>query len=66
VIERHRQAVSPEGDITEERAALALDSVNAEVLEAEATEHAFRARPRRTVAATREYVGSEIVVLEAA
>ena len=65
VIERHRQAVSPAGEITEERTALALDSVSAEMLEAEAMEHAFRARPRRSVSETRDYVGSEVVVLEA-
>ena len=65
VIERHRQAVSPTGEITEEHTALALDSVDAEMLEAEAIEHAFKARPRHSVPPTADYVGSEIVVLEA-
>jgi SAM-dependent methyltransferase len=65
VIERQRQAVSPSGAITEERTALALDSVNAEMLQAEAVEHAFKARPRRSVSPTSDYVGSEVVVLEA-
>jgi SAM-dependent methyltransferase len=65
VIERHRQAVSPSGEITEERTALALDSVTAEMLEAEAAEHAFRPRPRHTIPQTPDYVGSDVVVLEA-
>jgi hypothetical protein len=65
VIERHRQAVSPSGEITEERTALALDSVTAEMLEAEAAEHAYRPRPRHTIPQTPDYVGSDVVVLEA-
>jgi SAM-dependent methyltransferase len=66
VIERRRQAVSPSGEISEERSALALDSVSAEMLEAEAAEHAFRVRSRETVSPTSDYVGSDVVVLEAA
>jgi SAM-dependent methyltransferase len=66
VIERHRQAVSPSGEMTEERATIELDSVDADALEAEAIGVGFGVRPRRAVPATPDYVGSEIVVLEAA
>jgi SAM-dependent methyltransferase len=66
MIDRHRQAVSPTGEMTEERSTIALDAVTAEELEAEAARAGFDVRARRTVPATRDYVGSEIVVLEAA
>ena len=65
VIERLRQAVSPSGEITEERSAIELDSVNPDALEAEAARAGFRPLPRRTIAETPEYVGSDVVVLEA-
>lgn len=65
VVERHRQAVSPSGEITEERTALTLDSVSAETFETEAAVHAFIPRSRRTVPPTPDYVGSDVVVLEA-
>ena len=64
-IDRHRQAVSPAGEMTEERATIELDAVMAAELEAEAAAHGFRARPRREVAPTPDYVGSDVVVLEA-
>ncbi len=66
VIDRHRQAVSPSGEITEEGATIELDVVDADALETEAVEVGFNVRPRRTVPGTADYVGSEIVVLEAA
>ncbi len=66
VIERHRQAVSPSGEITEERNTIELDAVTASGLEAEAARAGFVVRPRRTVPGTPDYVGSEVVVLEAA
>lgn len=65
VIDRHRQAVSPTGEMTEERATIALDALRAEELEEEAVALGFAPRPRRTVPPTPDYVGSEIVVLEA-
>jgi SAM-dependent methyltransferase len=65
VIERHRQAVSPSGEMTEERATIELDSVGADALEAEAAGAGFKPRPRRAVSATPDYVGSDIVLLEA-
>lgn len=66
VIDRHRQAVAPDGEMTEEMATIALDVVSAAELEAEGSRHGFAPRPRRTVAATPEYVGSDVVILEAA
>ena len=65
-IDRHRQAVSPTGELTEERATIELDAVMAAELEHEAAEHGFRARQRRTIPPTPDYVGSDVVVLEAA
>ena len=66
VIERSRQAVSPSGEMTEEESAIELDSLSAEELEAEAADAGFSVLPRRTVPETREYVGSDVAVLEAA
>lgn len=65
VIDRHRQAVSPTGELTEEMSTLELDTVTADDLEREATACGFRVRPRRSVPETRDYVGSDVVVLEA-
>ena len=65
MIERNRQAVSPNGDISEERSTIELDSVTAEMLEAEASEHGFEARRRLRVEPTQDYVGSDVVVVEA-
>jgi SAM-dependent methyltransferase len=65
VIERNRQAVSPTGEITEERSTIELDSVNAAMLESEGAEAGFERRRRLRVPPTRDYVGSDVVVLEA-
>ena len=65
-IDRVRQAVSPQGDLTEELVTIVLDHVTPEELEAEAGEHGFAALPRRRVEATEDYVGSTVVVLELA
>jgi len=65
VIERNRQAVSPSGEITEERSTLELDSVAPEELEAEATGAGFEPRRRLTIDPTQDYVGSDVVLLEA-
>lgn len=64
-VDRHRQAVSPDGDLTEEVVTLSLDSVTAAGLESEGAAAGFSPLPRREVAATRDYVGSTIVLLEA-
>jgi SAM-dependent methyltransferase len=66
VIERRREAVSPSGALTEEMASIELDAVTAAQLEAEALAHDFSVLPRRTVPPTPDYVGSDVVVLEAA
>jgi SAM-dependent methyltransferase len=65
VIERHRQAVSPAGELTEEVATIELDRVTAAELEAEAGTLGFERRPSRSVPPTPDYVGSEVVILEA-
>jgi len=66
VIERNRQAVSPSGDMTEERSTIELDSVLPGQLEAEAEGAGFEPRRRLAIAPTRDYVGSDVVLLEAA
>jgi SAM-dependent methyltransferase len=65
VIERVRQAVSPNGDLTESASAIRLDRLGAGELESEAERLAFRALPRRSVPETDGYVGSTVVLLEA-
>jgi SAM-dependent methyltransferase len=64
-IDRLRQAVSPEGELTESMATIRLDRLGPEELEAEAEALGFRALPRRRVPETEGYVGSTVVVLEA-
>lgn len=64
-IERNRQAVSPSGEISEERSTIKLDSVTADALEAEGRGAGFEPRRRLHVAPTAEYVGSDVVLLEA-
>ena len=66
VIQRRREAVSPSGELTEEMSSIELDAVTAEQLETEALAHSFSVLPRRTVPPTPDYVGSDIVMLEAA
>jgi SAM-dependent methyltransferase len=63
-IDRVRQAVSPEGELTEELVTISLDHLAPEQLEAEAATHGFTALERRRVEATQDYVGSTVVVLE--
>ena len=63
-IDRVRQAVSPEGGLTEELVTITLDHLAPEQLEAEAASHGYSALARRRVEATEDYVGSTIVVLE--
>jgi SAM-dependent methyltransferase len=63
-IDRLRQAVSPEGELSESMATIVLDQLAPERLETEAA-GAFRALKRRSVPETDGYVGSTVVVLEA-
>jgi SAM-dependent methyltransferase len=65
LIDRHREAVSPEGERTEEFSTIVLDTLLADQFEAEAAPHGFVAGPVRHVSPTPEYVGSDVVVLEA-
>ena len=65
LVERHRQAVSPAGELTEEVVTLSLDSVTAETLQDEGAAAGYSPLPPLAVPATRDYVGSTIVMLEA-
>ena len=65
VIDRRRLAVSPTGELSEEMSTIELDAVTAPELEREATAHSLEARARRSVPPTPDYVGSDVVVLEA-
>jgi SAM-dependent methyltransferase len=63
-IDRLRQAVSPTGELDESVATILLDRVAPEDVEREAV--GYVARGRRQVPATVDYVGSVVVMLEAA
>jgi SAM-dependent methyltransferase len=65
-VDRVRQSVSPTGELHESRATVKLDAVSAEELERAGAEHGFVVRPRRHVPAADGFVGSSVVVLEAA
>jgi hypothetical protein len=64
-VDRHRQAVSPAGDLTEEVVTITLEGLTPRGLEEEAAEAGFSALPAREVPPTRDHVGSTIVMLEA-
>ncbi|MDQ3644616.1 MAG: methyltransferase domain-containing protein [Actinomycetota bacterium] len=63
-IDRHRQAVSPAGDMTEELSTIRLDSVSAAGIQQEGSQAGYRVLGVREVPATRDYVGSTVVLLE--
>ncbi len=63
-IDRLRQAVSPSGELDESLATIVLDGVTPRQLEGEASGYAVR--ERRQVPPTADYVGSVVVMLEAA
>jgi SAM-dependent methyltransferase len=65
-IHRHRQAVSPEGDLREEEFTERLDDLDAERLEHEAAAVGLRPAARLEVPPTEGYLGSTLVVVEAA
>jgi hypothetical protein len=65
-IDRHRQAVSPEGELTESFGTIRLDEVEPSELESAAARLGYRVLDRRRVPETESYVGSTIVMLEAA
>ena len=64
-IDRLREAVSPRGEVTEWVATIEIDLVTADDVELEAADCGYRARDRRWVPATDEWIGSTVVVLEA-
>jgi SAM-dependent methyltransferase len=64
-IERIRETVDPAGHRTAEGDVVRLDRLDAPTLEAEGCAAGFAVLRRRAVAQTDEYVGSQVVVLEA-
>jgi SAM-dependent methyltransferase len=64
VVRRLRQVVSPAGELSEEVAEIALRSLAADQLEAEAARVGLRPAGRRRIPATDAHVGSTVVLLE--
>ena len=64
-IHRHRQAVSPDGELHESFYTVRLDALTAGQLAQEGRDAGYRALPELRAPATAAYVGSTIVVLEA-
>lgn len=64
-IDRLRQTVSPDGELSEAMFTIRLDRVAADDFEDEARQAGFRVLPRRSVPPTEDYVGSAVVMLEA-
>jgi SAM-dependent methyltransferase len=64
-IDRHRQSISPAGEISERVATIQLDLVSADRLEAEAVDCGFAARERGWIPESAEWTGSSVVMLEA-
>ena len=62
VVERRRQAVSPEGEIEEEMAAIAFDYVSAGRFEAEARAAGLDPIGRREIAETLDHFGSTVII----
>ena len=65
-LHRLRQAVSPEGSLREEAHTDRLESLDADTLESEARRAGFEPAGRLEVPATVGYLGSTVVVMEAA
>jgi SAM-dependent methyltransferase len=63
-IDRHRQAVSPSGELSEEIITISLDVVDADTLAAEGEAVGFNAREPRRIPETRDHVGSTVVLLQ--
>jgi SAM-dependent methyltransferase len=64
-IDRLRQVVSPQGQLTESMFTIELDRVTADELEDEARAAGLGVAARRSVPPTEDYVGSSVVMLEA-
>jgi SAM-dependent methyltransferase len=65
VLERRRETVAPSGARTAEQDRIRLDRVRTRELEREGRTAGFATAGRRTVPATLDYVGSEVVMLRA-
>ena len=63
-IRRHRQAVSPDGSLSEEEHTDRLDALDADALEAEAATLGLRPAGRLEVPPADGYLGSTVVILE--
>jgi SAM-dependent methyltransferase len=65
-VDRLRQAVSPDGALSEALVTVRLDAIGAAALEEEARAARYRPLERRRVRETHDHVGSTVVFLEAA
>ena len=65
VLERRRETVTADGQLTTEQDLIRLDRVDPDVLEREAEAAGLRAASRMEIAATEDYVGSTVVMLRA-
>ena len=65
VIERRRETVSPSGERTVEPDEILLTATTPEQLEATGARHGLLPLPRRVIAETDDYVGSDVVMLGA-
>ena len=63
-IRRHRQAVSPDGSLSEEEHTDRIDALDADALEAEAATLGLRPAGRLEVPPADGYLGSTVVILE--
>lgn len=61
-IDRLRQAVSPAGELTEEAVTILLEPLTPETFEEEVAEAGFALLPSRRIEATRDHVGSTVVL----
>ena len=61
-MERHRQAVSPTGEIEEEMVTIALDVFSSEQFEDEARSAGLEPVGRRAVPESPDHIGSTVVI----
>jgi len=64
-LERRRETVTADGQLSTEQDVIHLDRVDPDTLEAEATAAGLRPASRMEIAATEDYVGSTVVMLRA-
>jgi len=63
VLERRRETVTTDGELTVEQDLIHLDRLDADTLEAEARDAGLRAASRMEIEPTEDYVGSTVVML---